>query len=71
LQTKFDEEERAVNYDYCEELVRTEVEELALCEFGMDYCQLIPSHRWRLRELAIERLGAYESVAARAARNAA
>jgi hypothetical protein len=60
-----------MNDDYCEELIRTEAEELAVCEFGMDYCQLLPSHRWRVRELAIERLGAYEIVAADAARNAA
>jgi len=52
-------------------LIRTEVEELAVREFGMDHCALLHMDRWRLRELIIERLGVYEMFSAEAARRAA
>lgn len=60
-----------MNDNYYEELIRTEAEELAAREFGMDYCALLPSDRWRLREIMIERLGAYDTFSAEAARRAA
>jgi hypothetical protein len=60
-----------MNDCYFEELIRTESEEFAVSELGMDYCALLPSDHWRLRELMIERLGANEVLAAREARRAA
>ena len=60
-----------MNDNYYEELIRTEAEELARREFSMDYCELLPSDRRRIRELMIERLGAYDIFSAEAARRAA
>ena len=60
-----------MNDNYYEELIRTEVEELAVREFGMDHCALLPMDRWRIRELVIERLGSYETLSAEASRRAA
>jgi hypothetical protein len=60
-----------MNDNYYEELIRTEAEELALQEFSKDYCELLPSDRWRIRELMIERLEAYDMFSAEAARRAA
>jgi hypothetical protein len=57
--------------NYYEELIRTEAEELAVHEFGMDYCALLPADHWHLREFIIERLGAYEIFSAAAGRRVA
>lgn len=43
-----------------EELIRMEAEQLAADQFGMTYCDLLASGQLRIRELALERLGAYE-----------
>lgn len=46
--------------NYYEELIRMEAEQLAMDEFGVSYCELLPLQRVRIRELVIDRLGIYD-----------
>ena len=47
---------------YYEELIRMEAEQLAVDQFGQTYCDLLASGQLRIRELALDRLGAYEAA---------
>jgi hypothetical protein len=52
-----------MNDNYYEELIRMEAEQLAMDEFGVMYCDLLPQQRLRLRELVIDRLGIWDAPA--------